>query len=234
MRALCAEDAVHAGAERKVFASALRVHTSATHKVGSNTWLARSLRSCLVPIVCGTDFSEHAAHAERAAAAIASRRKDAELWLVHVLDRALARRLDSAEWNKLKAVTDARLRTHAEQLRQHYTRHEAVTRVPSCPTWRAIQPAASTPSCASGCEPPSTSARSRFSLPVCSLTSGRPSNGSNRLRMDAIARDLFSELPVSTRDKPVRACVGKTSRSGRVTRHASSNSSGGSPYPQVE
>lgn len=40
-------------------------------------------------IVCGTDLSERAQPALSAAAAIASRLQEADLWLVHVLDSAL-------------------------------------------------------------------------------------------------------------------------------------------------
>lgn len=73
-----------------------------------------------MPIVCGTDFSERAAHALCAAAALAVRRGDTELWLIHVFDRALAKSLDAAAWNKLKAETDARLRADAQRLSQQY------------------------------------------------------------------------------------------------------------------
>ena len=59
-------------------------------------------------IVCGTDFSDHAASALSAAGALATRLRDRELWLVHVLDGALANEIDPVEWVKRMSKTAER------------------------------------------------------------------------------------------------------------------------------
>jgi nucleotide-binding universal stress UspA family protein len=72
-------------------------------------------------IVCGTDFSEHAAPGLCAAGALAARLRDGELWLVHVLDGALTQEFDPVDWDKLKAKTGDRLRGEANQLRERFS-----------------------------------------------------------------------------------------------------------------
>jgi hypothetical protein len=72
-------------------------------------------------IVCGTDFSENAAPALSAAGALTARLRDRELWLVHVLDGALTKELDSVESDRLKARTAERLGTEAHQLRARFS-----------------------------------------------------------------------------------------------------------------
>ena len=72
-------------------------------------------------IVCGTDFSDHAASALSAAGALATRLRDRELWLVHVLDGALAHELDPVEWEKLRSKTADRLGAQAQQLRERFS-----------------------------------------------------------------------------------------------------------------
>jgi nucleotide-binding universal stress UspA family protein len=71
-------------------------------------------------IVCGTDFSEHAAPGLSAAGALAARLRDRELWLVHVLDGGLAKDLHPIEWDRLKVSAADRLGAEAHRLRDRF------------------------------------------------------------------------------------------------------------------
>lgn len=71
----------------------------------------------IMPIICGTDFSERARAAQEVAAALVSRLGAGELWLAHVLD-ASAGSLGSAAAEALKVAAERRLRSESELLSQ--------------------------------------------------------------------------------------------------------------------
>lgn len=85
-----------------------------------------------MPIVCGTDFSEHSRPALAAAGAIASRLKS-DLWLVHVLDAGTGS-LDPDAQEAVRRGAQKRLKEEADSLQQRTGArvHRAVlTGVPS-------------------------------------------------------------------------------------------------------
>src|SRR5690606_17793401 len=84
----------------------------------------------IMPIVCGTDLSERSQSATTVAAALLTRLKARELWLVHVLDPTTGS-LDSAAQAALEAAAQSRLAEEgarlAAQLRDASARvHHAV------------------------------------------------------------------------------------------------------------
>ena len=70
-----------------------------------------------MPIVCGTDFSERSGRAAAAAGALATRIKDTELWLVHVLDPA-ADTLEDTSPKRLTLAAGDKLAAAAQSLQE--------------------------------------------------------------------------------------------------------------------
>lgn len=69
-----------------------------------------------MPIICGTDFSESAAAAVDAAAALCARLGERELYVVHVLEQPLGL-LPPAQLDAVKGATLERLEAEAQRLR---------------------------------------------------------------------------------------------------------------------